>query len=181
MVQAPLPSSASSPHVTSLNSISNVSPAAWGLQSLPFPHKAEKSGDKTRRAVFLWREVRLCLLIMEPGRRVLQQQSLGPETVVHRKLCVPVLFTTVWLTLDMLLLFYQETKFTRSASFFKSPHSASIHVFKREKQSGKNKLPSPLPHILSCLKHEDEILKIHNWDTVKMLDIFWKERRVTCH
>lgn len=42
-------------------------------------------------------------------------------TVVHRKLSMPMLFTAVWLTLAILLLFYQERHFARAASFFKRP------------------------------------------------------------
>lgn len=162
----PLP--VSFPHVTCLNSINNIFPAAWRVLSLPFPQKEkflfccrkvrqqnQKSSSRVEGSVSMLADDRASkegTAAAELGAGS-QEDSRQRYTESSAYLCS--------LLCGSQLLFYQQIHFIRAASYFKRPYSASILVFKRGKQSGKNKLPLSLAHIFS-LKHEDRFLKIHN-------------------
>lgn len=124
MAQCLCPLPASSP-LSPLWTILATSLQQFGrLQGPPSSWEAEKPHSKARRAGFQCREAWPWPLAMESGRRVPPQQGLGQglrRTGMHGKLCTPMLFTAVWLTFAILLLFYQERHFIRAASFFRRP------------------------------------------------------------
>lgn len=65
------------------------------------PEEQFSRGGECDYPCWSWSQVEGCCSSRAWGR-----VSGGQETVLHRKLCIHVLFTAVWLTLDTLLLFY---------------------------------------------------------------------------